>query len=110
MDPELESLIAADEGARARVETAREAARARVESARDDHRRRTEAQIRKQQQAVTDEVRRIEDEAAQAIAGRRAARARYGEARRAAADTALAEAGTLYALVVRAGEAPGGER
>lgn len=108
MDAQLESLIAADEQARARVDAAREAARMRIEAARQEHLRRQDEELNARRQAIAGEVRRIDDEAARAVAARRAARARYSEARRAAAATVLAEAGDIYARIVRTGSGPRG--
>jgi hypothetical protein len=109
MDADLETLVAADEDARARVDAAREAARARVAAAREDLRRRQEAQRVARQQATETAVAAIEQETTRTIAERRTARLKSAEIRRLEADARLAQAADLYAQIIRTGRWPGRE-
>jgi hypothetical protein len=106
MDESLERIVAADEEARARVANVRAEAAARVEAAR--------ARCRAQQYERDDTRRKslaaaladIEGATERTIDERRAARARYAEARRQRAETVLAEAAEQFARIVRDGGPP----
>jgi hypothetical protein len=98
MDPYLESIVAADEEARARVESARVAANARIGDAeRVRDRRREERAL---SQAADDEEREINAAVESVVADRQSARRRYLETSRQAAAEALPRAADLFAQII----------
>ena len=101
MNADLDAMLAADEDARARVETARAAAAARIASARDDEQRRRAQEAEATRQALARELERVEAESQDAIDARQRARCAYSDTRRAAARVALAEAADAFAAVIR---------
>ena len=101
MDPQLESIVAADEEARARVESARAAAATRVEETERERNRRREEKARALREAAEDEERQIGLANDRAVAERQLARRRYLDASRQAADAALPRAAEVFVQIVR---------
>jgi hypothetical protein len=101
MDADLETLLAADEDARARVEAARASAAARMASARTDERQRRERGAEAARESLARELARIDSDRETAIASRLRARRAYSDTRRTAASIALAEAADAFAAFIR---------
>ena len=100
MDADLSAIIAADEEARAQVQTARAAAAIRVDEVRrnieDDRAQRPEALRAQAAHAVA----AVDEQARRVLDDRTTARVRSIEARRHAAQAALDAAAEMYARIV----------
>lgn len=103
MDPELDSILSADEESRARLEQAETAARLRLEAARADRERRRQERHAAALGALEDEVARVLDQANQEVAERRRRRTLYLDTRRMAAEKAFSRAVDTYVRIVREG-------
>ena len=106
MDPLLEAIVAADEEARARVESARAAAATQLDEAERERNRIREERAEALRQAAEDEEQQIRLTSDRAVAERQLARRRYLEASRQAADAALSDAAAIFVQIVRDGVAP----
>lgn len=107
MNPDLDSILSADEEARARLEASTAAAHARLEAARSERERRREERRAAYARAVDEEVQHILAEADRAVEERQRRRAAYLAERRAAADGLLTRAVECYVGVVRTGSRGG---
>jgi hypothetical protein len=103
MHPDLESILSADEEARARVAAAERAARERLDGVRAETTARLDRRRRELEDALEREIAAILTEADREAAeiGRR--RAAYVESHAASADALLDRAAETYAAILRSG-------
>jgi vacuolar-type H+-ATPase subunit H len=106
MNPQLESIVAADEDARARVESARAAAARNLAEAERERNDRREARARALRQAAEEEERQISVANDRAVTERQLARRRYFASTRPAAAAALPRAADMFVAIVRDGVMP----
>ena len=100
MNDDLTAIVAADEEARARVQTVRAAAADRADEVRRDIDRARSQRLDALRTQAARDVQAIEEQTMRTIAEREAARARSIEARRASSDACLDAAAELYARIV----------
>jgi hypothetical protein len=103
MDVDLTAIVAADEEARAHLQTAREAAAAQVEQVRRDLEADRAARLDALRAQAAHAVAAIEEQATRMIDERESARVRSIETRRRTAEAALDAAADLYARIVMDG-------
>jgi hypothetical protein len=100
MNPDLEAIVAADEEARARIDAARSTSQSQVEATAVEREQRRRERYASLVRDADDDERQIREATDRAVADRQAARARYSETRRPAAEAALIEAADLYARII----------
>jgi hypothetical protein len=105
MNPDLETVVVADEEARARVEAARRNAQARIAAAREEVVRSKQDRVRAREVDVDEKLRSIGEEAERQAAERRRRREEYLAGVRLASQERLASAAEAWARIVRDGPA-----
>ena len=103
MNSDLDAIVSADEEARIRIVRATGLAEARLEDGRAACARRERDRLEVLGAALAAEERRIAEDTDRAVADRQARRAKHLEARRLAAEGALARAAECFAEIVRNG-------
>lgn len=103
MKPDLETLICADEEARARVDAAREDARRRLEAARSERDRHLEERRAHAEAMLVGEVGAIRAEGEKLVQERRRRREELLRMQRAEADGRLERATQAYEQILRDG-------
>lgn len=105
MNPDLESIVNADEEARARVEAARARAQARIAAAREEAERSKHSRARAREADVDEMLRSIGEDAERQAALRQLQRQEYLAGLKRAAEERLAAAAEAWARLVRDGPA-----